>query len=170
MQTRLLGALLDAVVVGLRTLPALRPGQLPRMADFATWASACKDGLKLNSGEFLKAYQANRADARNLALESSPLYEPLRELARDGFRGSTAALLVRLNATVSDATKRSARWPKAPNALGNILRRMASNLRGAGVELSSSRAARLRRRIISVSSAPTVPERSSVIVSKWGED
>jgi hypothetical protein len=167
---RVLGALLDAVAAGLRKLPAVRPGPLPRMADFATWASACEAGLKLEPGEFLKAYQANRADARDLALESSPLYEPLRELARDGFRGSTAELLLRLNTMVSDATRRSARWPKAPNALSNILRRMASILRGAGLELNSSRADRLGRRIISLSSAGNVPERSSVIVSKRRED
>ena len=39
---RILGALLDAVALGLRKLPALALRQLPRMADFATWASACE--------------------------------------------------------------------------------------------------------------------------------
>ena len=51
---------------------------------------------------------------------------------------------------VSDGIRRSARWPKAPNALANTLRRMASNLRAAGIELNSSRADRLGRRILSV--------------------
>ena len=46
---RILGALLDAVALGLRKLPALALGQLPRMADFATWASACEDGLGLRA-------------------------------------------------------------------------------------------------------------------------
>ena len=69
---RILGALLDAVALGLRRLPALALVQLPRMADFASWASACEDGLGLDPGEFLKVYEANRADSRNLALESSP--------------------------------------------------------------------------------------------------
>jgi len=140
------------------------------MADFASWANACEGGLRLDHSEFLKVYAANRADARDLALESSPLYEPLRELAREGFRGSTAELLLRLNSTVSDGIRRSRRWPKAPNALGNTLRRMASNLRSAGIELNSSRADRLGRRIIAVSLAANVPERSSVIVSGPIED
>ena len=83
----ILGALLDAVALGLSKLPALALGPLPRMADFASWASACEGGLGVDHGDFLKAYEANRADARDLALESSPLYEPLRKLARDGFRG-----------------------------------------------------------------------------------
>jgi hypothetical protein len=73
-------------------------------------------------------YESNRADARDLALESSPLYEPLRELAQAGFTGSSAELLNRLNSIVSEQTRRSVRWPKAPNALANALRRMASGL------------------------------------------
>ena len=66
---------------------------------------------------------------------------------------------------VSDGIRRSPRWPKAPNALANTLRRMASNLRAAGIELNSSRADRLGRRILSLSCATDIPERSSVIVS-----
>ena len=45
----ILGALLDAVVIGLRKLPALALENLPRMADFASWASACEDGSGLTS-------------------------------------------------------------------------------------------------------------------------
>src|SRR5262249_12904543 len=39
---RLLGALLDAAVHGLQTLPGIRLTTLPRMADFALWATACE--------------------------------------------------------------------------------------------------------------------------------
>ena len=38
----ILGALLDAVAHGLRTLPRVRLERLPRMADFAIWATACE--------------------------------------------------------------------------------------------------------------------------------
>jgi hypothetical protein len=145
---RILGALLDAVALGLMRLPALELGHLPRMADFATWASACEVGS--DRGQFLDMYESNRADARDLALESSPLYEPLRELAQAGFTGSSAELLNRLNSIVSEQTRRSVRWPKAPNALANALRRMASTLRGAGIDLQSNRIDRLGKRIISV--------------------
>ena len=40
-----LGALLDAVSIGLRNAPSLRPPLLPRMADFAKWAIACEPAL-----------------------------------------------------------------------------------------------------------------------------
>ncbi len=159
---RLLGALLDAVVLGLLRLPALSPGPMPRMADFASWATACEGDLGSNGHRFLEVYEANRADARDLALESSPLYEPLRQLAREGFTGTSAQLLIRLNSIVSDQTRRSVRWPKAPNALANALRRMASSLRGAGIELQSSRADRLGKRIVSVTALIRTPNRSSV--------
>ena len=49
-----------------------------------------------------------------------------------GFIGAVAEFHVRLDSVVSDAMRRSVRWPKAPNSLGS---RMATNLRAAGVEL-----------------------------------
>src|SRR5271169_4266732 len=62
---RVLGALLDAATAGLRRLPTLALGDLPRMADFASWATACEAGVGIDSGEFLRIYEANRADARD---------------------------------------------------------------------------------------------------------
>jgi hypothetical protein len=149
---RILGALLDGIALGLSNLSALALGHLPRMADFASWASACEDGL--DRGKFLSVYENNRAEGRDLALESSPLYEPLQELAQEGFTGSSAELLIRLNSIVSEQTRRSVRWPKAPNALANALRRMASTLRAAGIDLQSSRVDRLGKRMVSVNAQP----------------
>ena len=42
---RILGALLDAVVEGLKNLPETRLPKLPRMADFALWATACETAI-----------------------------------------------------------------------------------------------------------------------------
>lgn len=64
LRPRFLGALLDAVVGGMRTLPNLTTAHLPRMADFANWASACEAGLGLESGKFLGIYKNNRLQAR----------------------------------------------------------------------------------------------------------
>ena len=41
-RARILGVLLDAVVEGLKRLPDTHLPKLPRMADFALWASACE--------------------------------------------------------------------------------------------------------------------------------
>ena len=42
---RILGGLLDAAVEGLKRLPATRLPNLPRMADFALWVTACEMAL-----------------------------------------------------------------------------------------------------------------------------
>ena len=71
-QPRILGALLDAAVTGLRNLPQVKLDRPPRLADFALWVSACEEGLGLKPGEAMGACRANRVEARDLALEASP--------------------------------------------------------------------------------------------------
>jgi hypothetical protein len=61
--------------------------------------------------EALTAYQSNRAETRHLALESSLLYEPVAELAREGFRGTVAELFSRLNCEYP--------WPPSPPPAAN---------------------------------------------------
>ena len=158
----ILGALLDAVVIGLRQLPAISLARLPRMADFAIWVSACEEAIEVESREFLAVYSENQIAGRDLALESSPLFEPLKHLAQLGFKGSTAELLIRLNSIVGDGQKRSPYWPKVPNALGGTLRRMAGNLRSVGIELQFSRTDNDGRRMVAVRWITQPSKRSSV--------
>jgi hypothetical protein len=162
---RILGALLDAAVAGLRNLPQLKLDRPPRLADFALWGSACEEAMGMKPGEAMAACQANCAEARDLALEASPLYVPLAELAREGFTGTVAELYTRLDSMVSDAMRRSVRWPKAPNRRGNALRRMVTNLRAAGVELQFSRNDVQGRRVVSVVGAAHIRKTPSVVVS-----
>jgi hypothetical protein len=94
-----------------------------------------------------------------------PLYGPLAELAREGFTGTVAELHARPDSMASNAMRRSVRWPKAPNGLGNALERLATALRAAGVELQFSRYNVQRRRLVSVVAAAQIRETSSVAVS-----
>jgi hypothetical protein len=119
----------------------------------------------MKPGEALTAYQYNRAETYNLALESSPLYEPVAKLAQEGLSGTVAELFARLNCMMSESTRRSVRWSKAPNALSNALRRMATNLRATGIEIQFSRADIRGRRVVSLLCASEPGKRSSVIVS-----
>ena len=92
---RLLGALLDAVVAGLRKLPALTPGPLPRMADFATWATACEAGLQLGHGEFLESTKpivAMRATSHSSPHRSMSRFESW--LAKDSGAALPSCLFV----------------------------------------------------------------------------
>jgi hypothetical protein len=66
---------------------------------------------------------------------------------------------------VSDAMRRSACRPKAPNGLGNALRRMATDLRAAGVELQFSRNDVQGRRVVSVVAAAQSRKIPSVAAS-----
>jgi len=144
--------LLDAAVAGLRNLPLVALEQLPRMADFAIWASACESALGMERGEALRAYRTNCSYTRNLALDESPIYESLREAARAGFMGTSSELLSLLNKLASNSIRRSRRWPKAPNALSSVLRRMVGNLRASGIQIHFNRVDHQGRRLISVNS------------------
>jgi len=152
LQPRILGALLDAAVAGIRNLPQVRLERPPRLADFALWVSACEEALGMKAGEAIAACRSNSAEVRELTLETSPLYRPLTELALEGFTGTVAELHARLETMVRNVMRCSVRWPKAPSALGNALRRMATNLRSAGIELQFSRDQQ-GRRVFSVLSA-----------------
>src|SRR5271170_6947516 len=162
---RILGALLDAAAAGLRNLPNVMLDRPPRMADFAIWINACEERLGMKPGEALTAYQSNLTETHNVALESSPLYEPVARLAREGFSGTVTELHARLTGMMSESLRRSVRWPKAPNALSNALRRMASNLRAVGIEIQFSRADIRGRRVVSLVSGPEPRKRPSVAVS-----
>jgi hypothetical protein len=131
------------------------------MADFALWVSACEESLGTRPGEALTSYSANRTETRDLALESSPIYEPVAKLARDGFTGTVAELLAQLSTIASESIRRSVRWPKAPGALGTALRRMAGNLRAAGIEIQFSRPDHSGRRIVSIQTAADTSKSSS---------
>ena len=58
---RILGALLDALVIGLKRLPTIRLSELPRMADFAIWAREAligEDYYVAAADETVKAFHA----------------------------------------------------------------------------------------------------------------
>src|SRR5262249_13136740 len=70
---RILGTLLDAISMALRTLPSVQLGHLPRMADFTLWSSAAAAACGWSTEDFLHAYANNRKEAHDTALEASPV-------------------------------------------------------------------------------------------------
>ena len=86
---RILGALLDAAVHGLQRLSAVRLERLPRMADFAIWASACETAF-WPSGTFMRAYEANRRAAIAGVIDADPVAACIREImaARSAWAGT----------------------------------------------------------------------------------
>jgi len=134
---RILGALYDAVAAALRNLRTVSLKRLPRMADFAKWASAGETSFGLRAGQFLNAYNSNRESANDLALESSLIATSIRVFIETVYmyRGSATDLLKELNDVTDQRTRELKTWPKNGRALSNKLRRLAPNLRAAGVDI-----------------------------------
>ena len=120
------------------------------MADFALWATAAEPGLGLERGQFMAAYQANRNAGNEVALESSPVGRAVIEFVAEVGRweGTSTELLEQLESRVDDKTKRLDGWPKAARSLSGTMKRLAPNLRTAGVGVEFRRQGRRSRKLI----------------------
>jgi len=156
---RILGALCDAAVGALRELPNVQVDELPRMADAAEWVTAAEESLGWPPGTFLADFRANQEIIADVVLEGSPIPEVLNafvrrclaELKQQGveppdepdasvkWRGTASDLHKLLLEGLSVDEKRA--FPKAANALGTELRRLAPALRGSGIHVTFERAA-----------------------------
>jgi hypothetical protein len=155
-QPMLLGALLTTISAALGKQPQLNVANLhlPRMADFAAFVLACERELGFISGEFLKAYSANRQEASDATLEFSAIGHPLVALvdAADGsWHGSIKELLAALNGNSDEQDRRDPAWPKSEKGLATALNRIDSNLHGIGYGVRwLKRDSRTRRRIVRI--------------------
>jgi hypothetical protein len=136
----ILGALLDAVSHGLKRLPTVYLDHLPRMVDFAKWATACETAL-WETGTFAKAYGCNREETVDRVLEADPVATTLRSFManRIEWTGTASELLGALSDLVSEVERRSKKWPTAANSLSGRLRRTATFLRQIGIKIDGVR-------------------------------
>lgn len=167
---RILGVLLDAVVEGLKRLPKTELPRLPRMADFALWATACETAL-WTSGTFWKAYCVNRDEAVEGVIEADPLATAVRTLMteRTEWEGTASKLLDVLGEFAGDRAVKSKTWPNSSRALGMRLRRAATFLRKIGIEVDHKREGdRARTRLIRITSASSdsAPEKAGTQTSE----
>jgi hypothetical protein len=126
---RILAALLDTVVMGLRRLDDDRKERrkLPRMADFAEWGFAVAPAVGWSAEDFWRAYSANRNEAFEAVIEDDPVAPHiLRLLERQKQRtwqGTTEQLWTRLKNIAGEAAY-ALNFPRSPVALGKVLRRI----------------------------------------------
>jgi len=160
---RVLGALLDAVSIGLRRQHQVQIPDMPRMADFASWVVACSPGLPFTAAKFLKTYGTNRIEALDTTIESSPVAKAVLGLVTSTpeWQGTSTELLSALEKHVPDRRRALASWPKEERYLGNILRRIVPVLRQAGVEIEFVRQGKFRTRMIFIT---TTPEQTEMLV------
>jgi hypothetical protein len=147
----ILGALLDAVSLALRTHRSVKLPGLPRMADFAVWSAAAAPALGWSAEEFLTAYERNRSAVHEIAIEDSQVGHLILEIGRHGFSGTATELLKQLGAAVGETAAKDRGWPKTARALSGTLRRLAPNLRALGVSVDFSRETTgQKRRLVSL--------------------
>ena len=158
---RILGALLDAVALGLERLPEIRLERLPRMADFAIWATACEtalrhqDGTSWEDGTFMKAYAGNIDEAVETVLDANLVATAVRTLMANQteWTGTATDLLDLLGRVAGEKATRAKTWPADATRLGGKLRRAATFLRKVGIEIDiGKRQGHARTRTITITS------------------
>ena len=97
----IMGAMLGALCIGLRRLPGLKLKELPRLAEFATFVSACETAF-WDEGDFLRAFDESAATNADEVLLGDPVTRTLhkfmddRELWRKLWKGTATELLKEL--------------------------------------------------------------------------
>lgn len=161
---KLLGTLLDAVSHGLKRLPDTRLNSLPRMADFALWATACETAI-WPAGTFSAAYAGNRDEAVDNVIEADLVGSAIRSLmgARAEWTGTASDLLGALDEIVGEKVRKSKDWPSSARALSGRVRRATTFLRKVGIDITFEREGRARTRIIRIARNPEwAPARPSI--------
>ncbi len=101
---------------------------------------AAEGALGMKSGDFLRAYAANRQTANEVALESSPVVTALLKMLNDkksrAFEGTATQLLDRL--AVGQDTRVKG-WPRTAKDLSGMLSRLSPNLRAIGLTMEQDR-------------------------------
>jgi len=183
--SRILGAMLDLVVEGIRNLPNVSKENLQRMADFHSWGRAVENRLG-GPGSFDRAYLANRAGAISATMENDVTASAIRELLeyRGGeWSGSAAELrsdlldragrlteakLTQDDPDASDSERRMARnkgadalarqvdFPKTPRGMSSSVKRLAPVFRAEGIETTQKSEQGHYKRSLIVFSAPSL--------------
>ena len=146
---QIFGGFLDAVAAALRNQESTSLDRLPRMADFAIWATAGEPTLGLKPGAFLAAYERSAATANETVLESSAVGRAIVNLIENKklWNGTSSELLAEVSQIASDADRKEKSWPNNSRSMSNRLRRIAPNLRESGISVEFGRAGGGRRTI-----------------------
>ena len=129
------------MVSALRNLKDVVLPGLPGMADFATWVTAAEEGLRWTKGTFMKAYEANRMNLIDIALEADIVATAILALMNDieEWSGTPSELYEDLKRKVPEYEYRTNAWPRGANVLSGRLVRAQTFLRKKGIEIERSK-------------------------------
>jgi hypothetical protein len=109
------------------------------MADFASWAEQCGEGLGWRPGAFITEYRALLGEQNLEVLGTWSLYDPLRRLlekSADGeIRTTVSGLFGQLRGEATLLERTGGDWPTGPRGFGEALRRHSVPLREAGIRV-----------------------------------
>ncbi len=151
---RLFSGVLETLSRALRELPRVRLRELPRMADFARWGVACERALSWPEGAFLAAYKRNLEAANDQAIQALSvgpvIVEYVTSQPRSRWAGTSGELLEGLWRLAGRRAGGDRHWPRTPQQLGQLLRRLGVNLRRGGFEVRYWREGKQSTRMISI--------------------
>lgn len=139
---RIFGGLCTALSVAIKRRPTIKLDSLPRMADFAIVATAAEPALGIADGAFMAAYKGNRDDANVLAIDGSLIGKLVIDIATPGpWQGTASDLLAELDLRAGHKPDkgRPKGWPRNAKAVSGEIKRLAPNLRRAGIEVEDWR-------------------------------
>jgi hypothetical protein len=131
-------ALIEAVSFALKNIENTSLAELPRMADFALWATAAEQALGLEEDAFMAAYTQNREDAHAIVLEDSPVFEAIQKICekQGSFNGTIKEFLELIDTFADDKTRASKHYPKNARGLRSQLERINPNLRQLEINIT----------------------------------
>ncbi len=128
-----LGALCTAVAASLGNGSKIPSAGLPRMANAARWIIAAEPALGWKPGTFMRALKQASGAAAATVVDADKVATAMRAFATPGgWRGTAGELLKELTPSTVDAAK-DKDWPKTPQAMASVLRRVAPSLRQCGL-------------------------------------
>lgn len=151
-QPRILAGLLDAAATALARVDAVELLKRPRMADFARWVTAAEPALGWPEGAFMAAYEANREDAGDTALDGSPVASAIIRFLAPGtsWRGTIGELKHELQTRLPGLANDPHAFPRELSQFGTELKRLRPVLRGQGIDVTHERVGQSRRRVVTL--------------------
>jgi hypothetical protein len=141
---RLLGCILDGLASGLARFGEVDRSNLPRMADFAAFATAAEPAFGWVPGTIAGAFARNQEEANRERAEEDELGSRLIAIAAKGPREiPKAELLAELRAGNDNA-----RLPRTTRELTEAISRIGPDLEAAGVHIKDGRKATVRTYVI----------------------
>ena len=141
----ILGALFNAVSEGLRVeKPSLK--SVPRMADFAEWATRCETAFNWENGTVIDDYKTNEIEAVKVDLDSNYLACAIQKIMshKDKYEGTATEILEEVRNVSPEINDKH--FPKL-NQLKSELTRLAPAFRKIGIEYDDDRTAQRRLHI-----------------------